>query len=80
MFHYIIYYYYINLRSSTIFCLCSKDIYHSLCISLSCSIFFSELFYGNVFEILSILSAILFPIKSPVASAVLSASVADCLA
>ena len=48
----------------------------------------SELFFGEVFETLVILSAILFPIKSPVASAVFlialfeavsSASVADCL-
>ena len=68
--YYIILNYYINLRSSIIFCLCSGNIYFSLCISLSCSIFFSELFCGAVFENFVTVSAILFPIKSPVASAV----------
>ena len=54
--------------------------YLSLCISLSFSVFSSELICGEVFSLL------LFPIKSPVASAVaifeavLSASVADYLA
>ena len=67
-------YCYINLRSSIIFCLCSRDIYLSLCISLSSSTFSSsfvtKLLWGEAFETLVILSAILFPIKSPVASAV----------
>ena len=82
-------YFYINLRSSIIFCLFSADIYLSLSI---CSLFvsiFSSLFCGDVFETLVIWQSILFPIKSPVASAVFlialfeevfSASVADCLA
>ena len=43
------------------------DIYLSLSISSS---FVSELFFGEVFETLVILSAILFQIKSPVASAI----------
>ena len=52
------------------------------------SSFVSELFFGEVFAALAILSAILFPIKSPVASAVfwialfdvvLIQSAADCL-
>ena len=64
----------------------SGDIY--LFLSLS-SLFVTELFYSEVFEIFVILSTILFPIKSPVASAVflialfeavLSSSVVDCLA
>ena len=49
-----------------IFCLNSRDLYFSLSISS----FVSKLFCGEVFEDLVILSAILFPIKSPVASAV----------
>ena len=52
---------YINLRSSIIFCLSSADIYLSLGISLSCPF--------KIFETFVILSAILLPIKSPVASA-----------
>ena len=71
---------------SIIFCLSSGDIYFSLSISSSSV---SELFRGEVFVAFVILSAILFPIKSLVASAVfwigffeevLSASVVDCLA
>ena len=72
-----------------IFCSSSGDIYLPLDISLSFSILtFSKLFCGKVFETFVIPSAILLPIKSPVASAVfwitifevvLSASVADCL-
>ena len=91
LFHYyiailILDYQYINLRLSIIFGLSSEDIYLSLSISSS---FVPELYCGEVFETLVILSAILFPIKSPVASAVfwiavfeavLSASVAACLA
>ena len=81
-----IYYYYINLRWSIIFCLYSGDIYLPLNISPS---FVSGLFFCDVFETLVILSTILFPIKSRVASAVFSiayfeavlrASVADFLA
>ena len=84
----IIVYYYINLRSLITFCLCSGDIYLSLCISLSSSMILSKLFCGQDFESFLILSAILFPIKSPVVStdfwialfeAVLSASVENCL-
>ena len=63
-------YYYINLRSSRIFCLSSGDIYLSLDISLSCSfVIISELFCGELLETLVILSAILLPVKSPVAYA-----------
>ena len=68
-------YYYIILRSSTIFCLSSRDIHLSLGISLSGSIF-SVLFLtafkllcDKVFETFVILSVILLTIKSPVASA-----------
>ena len=84
----IIYYYYINLRSSIIFCLFSVDIYLSLCISQPCSVFSSELFCGQ-FETSLILPAFLFRIQSPVDSViflialyqeVLSASVTDFLA
>ena len=52
--------------------------------SVSISLFVSKSFCGEIFETLVILSAFLFPIKSPVASVfseeVLSASVAGCLA
>ena len=82
-------YYYINLRSSIIFCLSSGDAYFSLRISMSCSfVIVFELLYGELLETL-ILLAILLPIKSPVVSVafliilfveVLRASVADCLA
>ena len=61
-------YYYINLRSSIIFCLCPGDIYLSL--SIFSSSFISELFFGEVFDTLVILSAISFPIISPFDSAV----------
>ena len=61
---YYIIYYYINLRYYSFFC---RYIYLSLSIS---SLFLTELFCGEVIETLVILSAILFPIKSPVASAV----------
>ena len=64
-------YYYINLRSSIIFCLSSGDIYLSLGVSLSCSFVpVFELFCGEFFETLVILLPILLPIKSPVASSV----------
>ena len=63
--------YYINVRSSMIFCLSSGDIYLSLAISLLCSFLtFSNLFCSKVFETLVILSVTLLPIKSPVASAI----------
>ena len=77
--------YYINLESSIIVCLCSAERYLSLSITSS-FVTIPELFCGNVFETFVIHSAILFPIKSPVASAVfwislfkavLSPSVAD---
>ena len=75
---------YINLRSSINLCLCSGGIYISL--SISSSLFVSELSLGEMFETFVTLSAILFPVKSLVDSAVfrialfeavLSASVAD---
>ena len=87
----ILLYYYIllcqssfNFRSSTAFFLSFGYIHFFL----RTSSFVSELFCGEVFKTLAILSAILFLIKSPVASAVfwialcytvLSASIADCL-
>ena len=49
------------------FCLSSGNIYFSLIVSSS---FVSKLFFGEVFDALVILSAILFPIKLSVASAV----------
>ena len=57
--------YYINLRSSIIFCLSSGDIYLSLGISslLSLSTLISELFCGEVFENFVILTVILLLIK-----------------
>ena len=61
-------YYYINLRSSIIFCLCIGDIYLSL--SIFSSSFISELFFGEVFDTLVTLSAISFPIISTFDSAV----------
>ena len=79
-------YYYINLESSIIFCLCSGEIYLFL---INSSSFVSELFSDEVFQTLLTLSATLFPIKSPVASdvfffflfeALLSVSVTDCSA
>ena len=48
------------------FCLCSGDIY----LSLSISSFVSNLLCGKDFEPLVILSANLFPFKSPAAYAV----------
>ena len=63
--------YYINFRSSIIFCLSSGDIYLSLGISLSCSfVNVCELFCGEPLETLIILLEILLPIKSLVVSAV----------
>ena len=80
----------INRWSSIIFCLPSGDIYLSLGVFLPCSfVTVSELFRCEDFEVFVILSAVLLPIKSSAASAffwialfeaVLSASVADCLA
>ena len=53
------------------FCLSSGDIYLSLGIYLSCLLVaVSELFCCQFFETFVILLAILFPVKSPVASAV----------
>ena len=68
-------YYYINLRSSIIFCLFPGDIYLSFGIFLSNTIFsaslstVSELLCGAVFDNFVILSAILLSFKSPVVSA-----------
>ena len=83
-------YYHINLRSSIIFCLSSRDIYLSLDTSSSCSlVIVSEVFCGELLQTFIILLAILLPIISPVASTifritffeeVLNSSVADCLA
>ena len=84
----LLYYYHINLKSSKIFCLSSGDIYFSFGIFLPyLFITVSELICWEFFETFVILSAILLPIKSPVASSVCgialfelvwSASVADC--
>ena len=64
-------YCYINLRSSITFYLSSGDTCLSLDISLLSSfVFVSEYFCSEVFETFVILSAILFPIKSPIATAV----------
>ena len=62
-------YYYIIPRSSIIFCVFYGDIYLSLGISLSNPVF-SASFCDEVLKTFVILSAILLPIKSPVASAV----------
>ena len=63
-------YYCINLRSSIIFCLSSRDVYNSLGISLSCSfVTVYKMFCCKVFETSIVESAITLPIKSPVASA-----------
>ena len=65
-------YYYINLNSSIICCLSFGDIYLSFGISLLAS-FYDNPFGGNsldFFDTLVIFSAILLPIKYPVASAV----------
>ena len=81
--------YYVNLRSSIIFCLFSGDMYSF--ISLICSSPFvtvSKLFFGEVFETFVILAVVLLPIKSRVNSvfwiaifeAILCGSVANCLA
>ena len=98
-FYFLIFHYYITVlildhqQSAVLFL--EIYIYIFLGISLLSSIFFvsfvtvSELFCGEVLEIFVILSAILLPIKSPLASAdvwiaifeaVLSESVADYLA
>ena len=83
-------YYYINLRSSIIFCLFSGDVDLSSGIFLPCSfVTVSKLFCCGFFQTFVILAVILLPIKSPVSSAafwiavfeaVLNASVADCSA
>ena len=63
-------YYYINLNSAIICCLSCGDIYLSFNVSLSASFecAFEDFFECNSDEVLTILSAILFPVKSPVAS------------
>ena len=65
-------YYYTNLNSSIICCLFSGDIYLSFGISISslASLFCECSSLEDFLEIFVILSAILLPIKSPVASAV----------
>ena len=81
-------YYYINFNSSIICCLSSGDIYLFFGIGISLLASFGDNSFENFFETLVILSAILLPIKSPVASAVFlialfeavfNASVADFL-
>ena len=87
--------YCISFRSSIIFYLFSRDIYFSLGISLSSSMFSlslsttSDILGWSIFKTFLILSAIVLSIKSPIASvyfcialfeAVISASVTDCLA
>ena len=66
-------YCYTNLNSSIICCLSSGDIYlffgTSLGLTLSTSVLLLCNSFGDFFEALVILSAILLPIKSPVASA-----------
>ena len=62
-------YYYINLRSSTIFCTLSGDIYLSLGISALFSTV-SEVFCSDLFEVFVILLALLLLINTPVASVV----------
>ena len=83
----ILLYYYINLRSLTIFCLFFWDIYLSLSISVSLPTV-SEVFCGEFLKTFVILLVIFLPIKLPVASAafwinysdaVLRTSKADCL-
>ena len=63
-------YYYINIRSSMIFCLSSRDIYLSFGMFLSCSFLtICKLFCSKVLAFFVILSVILLPIKWPAASA-----------
>ena len=74
-----------NLILSMISRLSSGDIYLSLDIFLGVSLSFlfvtvSELICRDFFGTFVILSAILLPIKLPVASALFYTSVADCLA
>ena len=69
-----LFYYNINLNSSIICCLSCGDIYLSFMISLLASFddkFFEWNSFGDFLETLAILSAILLPIKSPVAFAVI---------
>ena len=61
-------YYYVNLNSSIFFYLSCGDIYLSFGISLLTAIGYGSLV--SFFQILVILFAIVFPTKSPVASAV----------
>ena len=57
-------YYYINLRSSTTFCLSSGDIYLSLDFSLSCSLVtFPELFCNELLDPFMVLLVTLLSIK-----------------
>ena len=67
-FHLLLYYYYINLNSSIIFCLSCGDIYLSFGISLLTAFEFGSL--AEFFEILVILSAIKLPTRPSLASAV----------
>ena len=84
--YYVILNYCINVRSSIIFCLSSRYVYLSVSISSS---FVADFFGVEVFEAFVVLSAILLPVKSLVASAgfwityfqaVLNVSVTDVLA
>ena len=62
-------FYYTNLNSSIISCLFSGEIYLSFDISISFSFVFECNSFED-FETLAVLSAILLPIKSPVAPAI----------
>ena len=74
-------YYYTNLNSSIICCLSSGDMYLFLVVALSTSTSVSLFcnFFADFFETLVILSAILLPIKSPVASVVFQIFLFDAL-
>ena len=61
--------YYINFRASITFYLFSREFVYFFSISLSSAIFL-ELFCDDVLETFTILSVILLPIKSSVASPV----------
>ena len=63
--------YYVSLNSSIIFCLSFGEIYLSFGISLLISSDCISLFCDFFEDFAEILSAILLPIKSPVASALL---------
>ena len=63
-------YYYTNLNSSIICCLSSGDMYLFFGMSFGLALPASDSLFGVFLETFVILSAILLPVKSPVASAV----------